>query len=141
MHFRVMAPVVFVFIGFCVVGCSGPMPTFDLEPTANKIFNALQAQDVDTALSYYSDDFYEVIPKSQWRHRLTLFEEKVGPIEGFRLRKKQADTRFSGKFYIYQYETTHKGNKKARHILTFIHPFDGDEVKLVAHKITAKNFP
>jgi len=141
MRFRTVAPVLFAFIGIFVAACSRPMPNIDLEPTVNSLFKALQEQDVNTALLYYSEAFYKGIPKEHWQHQLELFAEKVGPVESFRLRSKQADTRFSGKFYIYQYETVHKGGEKARHIITFIHPVDGNELNLIAHKITAKNFP
>jgi len=141
MYFRTVAATIFAFIGIFVVGCNQSMSSFDLEPTTNKLFKALEAQDVNTVLSFYSDTFYKGMSKEHWTHRLQQFWEKMGPIESFRLRNKQADTRLSGKFYIYQYETVHKGNNKARHILTFIHHVDGSDVKLIAHKITAKDFP
>lgn len=116
------------------------MPNLDLKPEVNKLFSSLQAKDFDTALTFYSEDFYKGIPREAWKLRLQKFIEVMGPIESFKIRKSQADTRFSGKFFIFQLETLHEGGKKARHIVTYILPVDGGDVKLVGHKITAKGF-
>ncbi|WP_455365486.1 hypothetical protein [Kaarinaea lacus] len=121
-------------------GCDAPMPNLDLKPEVNKLFSSLQAKDFETALSAYSEDFYKAIPREAWKHKLQQFIETMGPIESFKIRNSQADTRYSGKFFIYQLETRHEGGKKARHIVTFILPVDGSDVKLVGHKITAKGF-
>ncbi|MCI0507832.1 MAG: hypothetical protein L0Z73_17220 [Gammaproteobacteria bacterium] len=121
-------------------GCNAPMPDLDLEPEVNKLFSSLQAKDVDAALTFYSQDFYKGIPREAWALRLRQFLDFMGPIEAFKIRSRQADTRYSGKFFIYQLETRHEGDKKARHIVTFILPVDGSDVKLIGHKITAKGF-
>jgi hypothetical protein len=124
-----------------VIGaCDAPMPNLDLKPEVNKLFSSLQAKDVDTALTFYSEDFYKGIPREAWKLRLQQFLEVMGPIESVKIRNSQADTRYSGKFFIYQLETRHQGEKKARHIVTYILPVDGSDVKLVGHKITAKGF-
>jgi hypothetical protein len=127
-------------LAFLVAACDAPMPDLDLKPEVNKLFSSLQAKDFETALESYSEDFYKAIPREAWKLRLQKFIEVMGPIESFRIRNRQADTRYSGKFFIYQLETRHEGGKKARHIVTFILPVDGSGVKLVAHKITAKGF-
>ncbi|WP_455208235.1 hypothetical protein [Kaarinaea lacus] len=120
------------------ISCNAPMPNLDLEPEVNKLFSSLQAKDVTTALTFYSEDFYKGIPKQAWELRLQQFLDVMGPMESFRIRNRQADTRFSGKFFVFQLETRHEAGKKARHIVTYILPVDGSEVKLVGHKITAK---
>ncbi|WP_455222298.1 hypothetical protein [Kaarinaea lacus] len=129
-----------LILALVLSGCDAPMPNLDLKPEVNKLFSSLQAKDFDTALTYYSEDFYKGIPREVWRLRLQKFIEVMGPIESFKIRKSQADTRFSGKFFIFQLESRHEGGKKARHIVTYILPVDGSDVKLVGHKITAKGF-
>ena len=121
-------------------GCDRPMPDLDLTPQVNKLFSALQSNDIDTALTMYSDEFYKGIPKQYWRAQLQKFHDHMGAMESFRIRNKQADTRFSGKFFVFQLDTVHQGQKKARHILTYVLPVDGSDVRLVGHKITAKGF-
>lgn len=129
-----------LMLALVVGGCDAPMPNLDLKPEVNKLFSSLQAKDFDTALTFYSEDFYKAIPREGWKLRLQQFLELMGPIESFKIRNSQADTRYSGKFFIFQLETLHGGDKKARHIVTYILPVDGSDVKLVGHKITAKGF-
>jgi len=105
-----------------------------LDTLAKNYFAELQAQNIDKVLEYYSDEFFNIHPKPMWRDRLTKLLEKFGPIDVISLANKQADTRFSGKFFIYQYNTVH-GKKRIKHILTWVLPVDGGEVKLVGHMI------
>lgn len=123
-----------------VAGCSAPMPDLDLKPQIDGLFVALSENDYDKAMSYYPDDFFKAFPRDYWRDRLEKFNQHMGTMEGYRIRSKQSDTRFSGKFFVYQLETVHEGNKKAKHIVTFVLPVDGSGVKMVGHKITAKGF-
>ena len=137
----IISRLVIVFgVALLLNACSPPMPAIDLEPQLNKLFSSLQANDIDTALTFYSDEFFEGIPEDQWRQRLQEFNAYMGPMTSFRIRNQQADTRFSGKFFVFELESVHEGGKKAGHIITYILPVNGDGVKLVAHKITAKGF-
>lgn len=130
---RVMAILV---MGVLVAACA-PAKEENLLPVCEKLFTALQADDLDTALTFYSDEFYKGIPREQWRARLQQLTAELGPIKRFKLRNQQADTRYSGKFYILEFETEHQAGK-ARHILTFIQPVNKEGTFLVAHKITSK---
>lgn len=123
-----------------LAGCDRPMPNLDLKPEVNKLFTALQAKDFDTMLPMYSDKFYKSIPREQWRMRLQRFMEHMGPMESYRITHTQADTKFSGKFFVFLLDTRHEGKKKAKHVVTFILPVDGGDVILIGHKITAKGF-
>ena len=138
---NVIRGVLLLYIVICTVSCQQQLPTESVEPTANLVFEDLKRNDVDTALTHYSEDFFKNIPKEQWRSSLQTFREKMGPIDSYRIRSKQADTRFSGKFYIFKFETVHKKAEKmekAEHVVTFILPVNEPELKLIAHKITAK---
>lgn len=129
------------FVGFVVLGgCSAPMPDLDLTPKVNELFTALGQGNIDQAMEFYPDEFFKAFPKEYWRDRLEKFTQHMGAMQSFRIRTKQSDTRFSGKFFVFQLETIHEGKKKARHIITFVLPVDGGDVKLVGHKITAKGF-
>jgi len=120
--------------------CSAPMPDLDLTPTVNDLFVALGQGNIDKAMEFYPEEFYKAFPRDYWRAKLEEFYNLMGPMENYRIRSKQSDTRFSGKFFVFQLESIHKDSKKASHIITFVLPVDGGDVKLVGHKITAKGF-
>ena len=133
-----MAP--FFVVVFMLSACSAPMPDLDLTPEIDKLFVALGQNDIDKVMEFYPDEFFKAFPKEYWRERLQKFNQHMGTMESYRIRTKQADTRFSGKFFVFQLETIHKDKKKASHIVTFVLPVDGGAVKLVGHKISAKGF-
>ena len=114
--------------------CSPPQKPVKVDHLPQEFFTALKANDLDGAMAFYSKDFFKSRPQEQWRTHLAQLLQQHGPIDKISLRNKQADTRYSGKFYIYQYDTVH-GSKRLKHILTFVRPVDSDEVKLVGHKI------
>ena len=132
---------ILLVVGLLVLnGCNAPMPDLDLKPQLDGLFMALGQGDIDKAMTFYPEEFYKAFPREYWRDRLQKFNQTMGTIENYRIRNKQSDTRFSGKFFVYQLETIHPDNKKAAHIVTFVLPVDGGDVKLVGHKITAKGF-
>lgn len=135
---RFVVAITALVMSLMLTGCNQPMPELKLEPEINSLFTAIQNNQLDAALAMYSDEFFKGIPKQYWRAQLTRFNEVMGPLEKIRIRNKQSDTRFRGKFFVFQLDSMHKGGKKARHILTFVLPVDGGEVQLVGHKISAK---
>lgn len=137
---RNFVKVLLAFGVLSLASCSAPMPDLDLKPQIDGLFVALSEENYDKAMTYYPEAFFKTFPREYWRDRLEKFIQHMGTMEGYRIRSKQSDTRFSGKFFVYQLETIHKDNKKARHIITFVLPVDGGDVKLVGHKITAKGF-
>lgn len=106
----------------------------ELDAKTKEYFAELQAQHIDKVLGFYSKEFFNIQPKPVWQSRLNSLFEKFGPIERISFINKQADTRFSGKFFIYQYYTIH-GKKRIKHVLTWILPVDGVEIMLVGHMI------
>ena len=81
-----------LMLALVIGACDAPMPNLDLKPEVNKLFSSLQAKDVDTALTFYSEDFYKGIPREAWKLRLQQFLEVMGPIESVKIRNSQADT-------------------------------------------------
>ena len=139
-YFRSVQRWLLIFGVLVVAGCDAPMPDLDLTPQVNELFVALGQDDMDKVMGFYPDEFFKAFPKEHWRGKLEKFNQFMGTMESYRIRTKQADTRFSGKFFVFQLETIHKDKKKARHIVTFVLPVDGGDVKLVGHKRTAKGF-
>jgi hypothetical protein len=124
-------------------GCSQHASVSSVDPLAKEFFEALKNGNIDKAMAMYSDDFFERFPKESWRQKLQRLTTELGPIKAYSFRNKQADSRFSGKFYIYQYDTIHESGgkeKRAKHTITFIQPVNSAEIKLVGHMIKAPGF-
>lgn len=102
---------------------------------AKVLMEAVKNQDYDLALKQYSKSFFANKPPQEWRDILKAYIKDNGPILSYTLKKSQADTRFSGKFYILEYMAVHKGRKRANHIITMIAPVDEDGIKIIGHKI------
>lgn len=107
-----------------------------VEEKAAALFGALKAGDYDVALAQYDKGFFKANVREEWRKKLQAFMAERGPMTAWHLRRTQADTRFSGKFFLYEYETVHDGNKRLHHLMTFLWPVNEDDIKLVGHKIT-----
>ena len=123
---------------FTLSACSPPSSTSDkaVNELAQGIVVALQAGDVDKLVGYYDKNFYVTKSPKQWRAELTSLFSQHGKITNMSMRNKQADTRFSGKFYIFQFDTVHDDNKRAKHTLTIIRPVNSPEqVVIVGHHI------
>lgn len=125
-------------------GCTQYSNVSAVDPMAKALFEALKNGDLDKVMSMYDDEFFIRFSKEEWRHKLQRLTTELGPIKAYSFRNKQADSRFSGKFYIYQYDTIHEGKNnhetRAKHTITFIQPINSPEIKLVGHMIKAKGF-
>lgn len=121
---------------FLLPSCTPSQPEgHAVDDTAKAYFEALQSGDLEKVMTFYAEDFFKTIPREQWQERLQHLLQDQGPVQSYSLAGKQADTRYSAKFYIYQYNTQHAG-KRVQHILTFIRPVDDtSKVKLVGHGI------
>jgi hypothetical protein len=120
-------------------GCTRHAGYAQVDPLVKNYFEAFKAQDMDTVLNMYSEEFFEAFPRPMWRGKLEKLFQELGPAESYSFRNKQADSRFSGKFFIYQYDTVH-GEQRAKHVLTFVQHVSEEEIKLVGHMIKAKGF-
>jgi len=127
-----------------VAGCGQHASVSSVDPLAKEYFDALKSGDLDKAISMYSDEFFERFPKTTWRQQLQRLSTELGSIKAYSFRNKQADSRYSGKFYIYQYDTIHESGEgkeqRAKHTITFIQSINSDDIKLVGHRIIAPGF-
>lgn len=125
-------------------GCGQYASVSSVDPLAKEYFEALKAGNLDKVMGMYSEDFFKSFPEETWRQQLQRLTTELGPIKAYSFRNKQADSRFSGKFYIYQYDTIHKSSdgkeKRAKHTITFIQPVNSSDIKLVGHRIVAPGF-
>lgn len=106
-----------------------------IEKRAAKLFDAMQSGDDEQIIKQYYKAFFAKRPPQVWLEQMKVMMAERGPIRSYKLARSQADTRFSGKFYILEYNTVHNGNKRLHHTLTFLLPVTGGEIQLNGHKI------
>lgn len=104
---------------------------------ADALMMAMLNQDYEGVIQHYPDEFFSRMPPEGWVDMLKTHDKDRGPMHSFELKKTQADTRFSGKFYILEYMAVHDGNKRANHIITLLAPVDGGDMIIVGHKISS----
>jgi len=125
-------------------GCAQQADVSAVDPLVKAYFEALKNGDLDKALNMYSDNFFKQVPREAWKEKLQRLTTELGPIKSYSFRNKQADSRFSGEFYIYQYDTIHSGpdgkEKRAKHVVTFIQPVNSNQIKIAGHMIKAEGF-
>jgi hypothetical protein len=104
---------------------------------AAALLDALKAGDYEQAIKLYPDSFFVKQTREGWERKLKALNEERGTMKSYELKRSQADTRFSGKFFILEYMVVHEGNKRVNHIITLIAPVTGGGIKLVGHKMTS----
>lgn len=107
-----------------------------IEKLASELFDAMQSGNDEQIIKQYNKVFFASRPPRQWLDNIKVLMAERGPMTAYHLRRSQADTRFSGKFYMLEYETVHTGNKRLHHVLTFLLPVTGGDIQLNGHKIT-----
>lgn len=107
-----------------------------IEALAGTLFDAIQRDDNESVIKQYNSAFFAKRSSEQWLDNLKVLMAERGPMRAYHLRRSQADTRFSGKFYMLEYETVHTGKKRLHHVLTFLLPVTGGDIQLNGHKIT-----
>ena len=107
-----------------------------VEATAATLFEAMKAENYEGVVATYYDKFFVKRSKEEWIGNMKQLIAERGPMQNHILRKSQADTRFSGKFYILEYETVHTDLKRLHHVVTILLPVEGGEMQLVGHKMT-----
>ena len=103
---------------------------------AAALLDAIKAGDYEQAVKQYPESYFSKQTPEGWTQKLKTLNEERGVMQSYELMKSQADTRFSGKFYILEYMAVHPGNKRVNHIITLIAHVEGGDIKIVGHKMT-----
>ncbi len=107
-----------------------------VEKQAAALLDALKAGDYPLAIKQYPDSYFVKQTREGWERKLRTLSEERGAMKSYELKRSQADTRFSGKFFILEYMVIHEGNKRVNHIITLLAPVMGGEIELIGHKMT-----
>jgi len=107
-----------------------------VQERVDALFEAMKAGDFERVGDLYYEKFFARLSREQWLSDMKALLEERGPMRAYHLRRSQADTRFSGKFFILEYETVHTGSKRLHHTVTLLLPVEGGDIQLVGHKMT-----
>ncbi len=107
-----------------------------VQERAEALLEAMKAEDFERVADQYYEKFFAKFSREQWLTSMKTLLAERGPMRAFHLRRSQADTRFSGKFFMLEYETVHTGNKRLHHIVTLLLPVTGGDIRLAGHKMT-----
>lgn len=135
-------PSFLVLILLGLVACEGddrahnPTANPAVEAQATALFEAMKAENYEQVVAQYDKKFFAKRSQTDWVDDMKRLLAERGPLQRYILRRSQADTRFSGKFYILEYETVHTGNKRLHHLITILLPVEGGGMQLVGHKMT-----
>jgi hypothetical protein len=101
---------------------------------SEELYAALKQQDYDKALSLYSDDFFAMHPRDNWKAFLGEVHEKLGNLKRFRVDESQVDTIFSGRRFLYVFVVEYeRGN--TTDTVVFKKKVDEDEIRIVQHQV------
>jgi len=76
----------------------------DAAKLAQQMHAAIQAQDWDSAMPLYSDDFFGGHTRDAWRDKLVSLQERFGALRGIKSVFSQKNPRLGGDFYIYGFK-------------------------------------
>jgi len=118
-------------------GCQAPSISKDVaKEIADKFINATSSGNYEEAFKHVNKkEFFAMRSDDRWIAYYDAISKEMGPIVSIKLSRHQADDRFSGRFYTFQYSIKHE-NGFTKEIVTMIQQINTDEeLKVFAHRI------
>lgn len=124
----------YLLLSACTVGSPGADAG---RQVAERYYQAMQKQDMGAALGFFSDNR---APEA-WRSHLENIADSLGDVERFEYRRKEVNTVFSGRYYIFEYQVNYDSGRNAKETLTLFDSVESDDQpRIVSHVITAEGF-
>ena len=124
-------------ISLTLLSCQAPSISKDVaREIAENFIHATTSGDYEKAFTYVNPkEFFAARSDDQWKAYYAAISKEMGPVISIKLSMEQADDRFSGRFYTYQYSIKHE-NGFTKEILTLIQEINSKEdLKVFAHRI------
>ncbi len=129
-----MSLLLVLFVSACAIGSPGVEV---VQKMADGFYQAQQQQDMEKALSFYSDK--RVV--QEWRAHLEHLAATLGTVQSYSLKNTEVNTVLSGRFYIFDYQVNYSSGKGAAETLTLFDSIEEDDApKIVSHAIAAEGF-
>jgi len=126
-----------LMFSFVLSGCSKEVEGEVVLPLANEFFLALQEKDYDKALTFYSDDFFNLTSREHWRANLEDIQKKLGKLDTIKLKLQHTNTVLSGRRFIFIY-TNHYEKARTKETVIFFQHVSNEDIKIQVHKIESK---
>lgn len=124
-------------VSVTVVACQAPAISKDVaKEISDGFIMATTSGNYDEAFKYVNPkEFFTARVDSEWKAYYDAISKEMGPIVSIKLSRQQADDRFSGRFYTFQYSIKHE-NGFTKEIVTLIQEINSDaDLKVFAHRI------
>ncbi len=122
---------------FALTGCSKEVEGEIVLPIANEFFAALQEKNYDKAMTFYSDDFFNLMSREHWLTNLQDIQKKLGDLETVKLKTQLTNTVLSGRRFIFIY-TNHYEKARTKETVIFFQHVSNEDIKIQVHKIESK---
>jgi len=120
-----------------LVACQAPSISKDVaKEIADNYIAATTSGNYNEAFTYVNTkEFFSARSDDQWKAYFDAIAKEMGPIVSIKLSHQQADDRFSGRFYTFQYSIKHE-NGFTKEIITMIQEINSKaDLKIFAHRI------
>jgi len=125
---------------FSLSSCTKEAETEDVSKLSTALFTALQHKDYQKALTFYSDEFFGIMPPKAWVDKLKDNNIKLGDLVKVKLKSETASTIFSGRRFIFIYTNQYQ-NGLAKETVIFFQKINTEEIKVHSHKIESSKLP
>ncbi len=122
---------------FVLMGCSKEVEGEVVLPMANEFFTAIQDKNYDKALTFYSDDFFNLQTPEDWRAHLQEIQEKLGGLQKVKLKLQQTNTVLSGRRFIFIFTNQYE-KARSKETVIFFQQVRSDDIKIQVHKIESE---
>ncbi len=129
-----------LLVSIATFGCSKNSDVTNAEKVASNLFEAIKNKDFDTAVTFYSPEFFELNPNVNWLEVLINKTNKLGDLSTYELKGWSVTNAFgtleSGTYVELKYSVTYS-RYPATETLTLLKSSTGSEFSIVAHSINS----
>ena len=126
-----------LLFSFLLAGCSKEVEEEAVVPIVNEFFSAIKQKDYDKAMTFYSDDFFNMRSHDDWRAYLQEVQGKLGDLQQVKLKRKQTSTVLSGRRFIFIFSNQYE-KARTKETVIFFQQVTSDDIKIQVHKIESK---
>ncbi len=132
---KIRYPLVFVLV--VVTGCTQEASQSTVEVTAQEFFGAIKSQNYDKAMEFYSDEFFNLLPREAWLEYLKETNATLGELQKSKLRRSHVNTVFSGRRFVFEFSNQY-ANGFAKETLIFFQKVRSEDILIQMHRIESK---
>lgn len=130
-------------LALLIVSCTIGQDKGASEAVAAAVYESIKQKNFDTAVSFYSTQFYEKTTKEEWLEALKSINAKLGDLLSYELVswnvRKVVGTADSGTYTQLEYKVTYS-KYPSQEKLTIFKPTSGGGARVLGHNINSAGF-